>query len=548
MKSAFRAFLTCILVGCLTLVFVANFGVVHAATDVSGIIGSDATWTKAGSPYSLTGNMLVGNGATLTIEAGVTVNLNDYYIMVNGTLRAIGSSTDQIHFNSGEITFTQHSNDWDEQTGSGCIIEYANLEPTEVIINSASPKINRNSISKIAIGGSTILTNNIISQEITDRGVPDSPVISDNTILQGGFLTVSGSAVVSNNVITGAFTVLEGSAVISNNNVSGSLIVSGSAVVSNNIVSDSLDVAGSVVASNNTATTARAGGSATITNSTILGKVSVTKSDLVTISNNRINGGISLGGRDYINASIINNTITGGEFGFGIRIAPTSYIFLIAYGRTDAYISGNTIFDCTTAGIEVGGLRQIQAGGPPMYNTALIEGNTIVNAGCGIDASYMEEIRNNIIAYNEIGISDGSLIEGNLIVNNTYGIKGGEVIQNNTIVNNSVGVEGGFTTLVYNNIYNNSEYNVRFTSPETPNATYNWWGTTDTQAINQTIYDYKNDFYLANLNFVPFLTEPNPEAPSTQITIIPEFPSWLLIPLFLVATFAVIVFRKRLVC
>jgi len=44
-------------------------------------------------------------------------------------------------------------------------------------------------------------------------------------------------------------------------------------------------------------------------------------------------------------------------------------------------------------------------------------------------------------------------------------------------------------------------------------ASYNWWGTTDTQAINLTIYGSKYSFDLGTVSFVPFLTEPNPEAP-----------------------------------
>ena len=75
------------------------------ATNVSSIIASDTTWTKANSPYNLVGNVLVNNGVTLTIEPGVTVNLNSYYIMVNGTLTARGTSDDQIRFNGGSITF-----------------------------------------------------------------------------------------------------------------------------------------------------------------------------------------------------------------------------------------------------------------------------------------------------------------------------------------------------------------------------------------------------------------------------------------------------------
>ena len=57
------------------------------------------------------------------------------------------------------------------------------------------------------------------------------------------------------------------------------------------------------------------------------------------------------------------------------------------------------------------------------------------------------------------------------------------------------------------------------------NATYNWWGTTDTQAINQTIHDNKNDFNLGTVEFVPFLTAPNPEAMPNPNAPIPTPPA-----------------------
>jgi hypothetical protein len=68
-------------------------------------------------------------------------------------------------------------------------------------------------------------------------------------------------------------------------------------------------------------------------------------------------------------------------------------------------------------------------------------------------------------------------------------------------------------TIANNNIQNNNQNSIYL--KETSNdieATNNCWGTTDTQAINQTIHDFKNDFNLGKVNFVPFLTEPNPEA------------------------------------
>jgi hypothetical protein len=53
-------------------------------------------------------------------------------------------------------------------------------------------------------------------------------------------------------------------------------------------------------------------------------------------------------------------------------------------------------------------------------------------------------------------------------------------------------------------------------SANTIDATYNWWGTTDIQAINQTIQDYKTNPSIGKVNFAPFLNELNPQAPSQQ--------------------------------
>ena len=82
------------------------------ATDVSGTISSNTTWSLANSPYVVTGNILVASGVTLTIEAGVTVKVNsDLYIKVEGTLTAVGTSSAYITFESSAST--QAKSDWD---------------------------------------------------------------------------------------------------------------------------------------------------------------------------------------------------------------------------------------------------------------------------------------------------------------------------------------------------------------------------------------------------------------------------------------------------
>ncbi|MCW4034735.1 MAG: right-handed parallel beta-helix repeat-containing protein [Candidatus Bathyarchaeota archaeon] len=544
-KSLFHSAFAMLMACSLVLVLSINCGVVQASTGVAGIIGSNTVWTRANSPYVVTGNVLVDNGVTLTIEAGVTVNLNDFYIMVNGTLRAQGTETDPIQFSGGEIVFTQHSQSWNKQTGSGSIIEYANLPSTHIKISFVSPKINGNNISNISLGGSTILTNNIISQTIAASSKLDSPILTGNTILQGGYFEASGAAVISHNTISGEFS-CSSSDTVSYNTVSGSLTVGGSALVTNNNVSGSMGVSGSVVASNNIVSDSiQPSVCATVTNN-IMSRVFVSYAKWVIISNNIIHGGIRLQPpmRSFVNASILNNTITGADV--GIYLSPTSAINLIGGCASDAYIYGNIIANCSTAGIQVEGVAAAQGGYEP-DNTAIIVANTIVNTTCGIDIKGgINEIRNNVIAENELGISYGSTIEGNLIINNTCGIKGGHKVKNNTIANNSVGIEStSIQTLVYNNIYDNSEYNIKFLSTSSLNATYNWWGTTDTEAIAQTIYDYYEDFYLGKVNFTPLLTEPNPQSPSLQDVVVPEFPSWILVPMFLLATLAVASLRTK---
>jgi hypothetical protein len=68
-------------------------------TNVSGGIFQNATWTLAGSPYVVTGSIVVFPNVTLNIEPGVTILIdnatsNDIYIETRGTLNLVG--TDQL--------------------------------------------------------------------------------------------------------------------------------------------------------------------------------------------------------------------------------------------------------------------------------------------------------------------------------------------------------------------------------------------------------------------------------------------------------------------
>jgi hypothetical protein len=73
----------------------------RASTPVAGPITSDTTWTAANSPYTLTGDVTVQGGATLTIEPGVEVNGFGRLIVLTAqgaNLRAQGSASAPIAF------------------------------------------------------------------------------------------------------------------------------------------------------------------------------------------------------------------------------------------------------------------------------------------------------------------------------------------------------------------------------------------------------------------------------------------------------------------
>lgn len=68
-----------------------------AQTYVSGNITQNTVWTKAGSPYVLSGNVGVPSAYVLTVEPGVRIErYADNQILINGTLQMNGSEEDSI--------------------------------------------------------------------------------------------------------------------------------------------------------------------------------------------------------------------------------------------------------------------------------------------------------------------------------------------------------------------------------------------------------------------------------------------------------------------
>ncbi len=81
----------------IVLIFLSFFS--FSQTSVSGVISSNTTWTKAASPYLITGNTQINSGAVLTVEPGAKIIFQgDFYLKAFGNIIAIGNSVDSVYF------------------------------------------------------------------------------------------------------------------------------------------------------------------------------------------------------------------------------------------------------------------------------------------------------------------------------------------------------------------------------------------------------------------------------------------------------------------
>jgi len=199
------------------------------------------------------------------------------------------------------------------------------------------------------------------------------------------------------------------------------------------------------------------------------------------------------------------------------------------------------INDDLLVGVQSGPSSIAINGGSPLISNNVITGNIHSDLYGSYGYSDIEisnansaSITNNTIQDGMIGISiDAGInsssgtttITNNLIANNTdaglyFGSPLNTIIENNTIIQNYRGFRidaySNESVLTYNNVLsNNNSVTIESSSGQTiaVNAINNWWGTTDTSAISESIYNSKNGIILGSVTFNPVLEHINPEAP-----------------------------------
>ena len=121
-------------------------------TTVSGLISGNTTWRSADGPFIVVSDILVQNGAILTIEAGTTVYMgaNTRFTVQSGALRAIGTAQAPIRFTSQRVQNAQTPapGDWQQFTfGSGTssstVLEHVQIDyGSGIVLAGAAPVFN----------------------------------------------------------------------------------------------------------------------------------------------------------------------------------------------------------------------------------------------------------------------------------------------------------------------------------------------------------------------------------------------------------------------
>jgi hypothetical protein len=193
-----------------TQINLKGFGVSGTIVEGGEVSG---TWKKVKSPYTITGDISIPRGRTLTIEPGVVVKFAGHFGLTVGyraTLRAQGTETEHVLFTAIDteegwfgIRFVN--------SGADDVLEYCTIEYSKKPYNAGSGYLD-------LLGGGILCCSSWDAEP--SYGVPSNPtinycLIANNHALSGGgiYCTDESEAKITNNTIVDNSAFLDGGAI-----------------------------------------------------------------------------------------------------------------------------------------------------------------------------------------------------------------------------------------------------------------------------------------------------------------------------------------------
>jgi VCBS repeat-containing protein len=221
----------------------------------------------------------------------------------------------------------------------------------------------------------------------------------------------------------------------------------------------------------------------------------------------------------FTNCVINNSNINSDSYNYGINIYYSNVLnssFTIGCCGANFLIDNSTIYNSPFTDYN-------------NYYEVLINKSLIINSPLNLPSGNLT-ITSSIISFNgfdtSIGVStreatiSNSLISGNgagtdLKINSYSNYS--STISNSTLINSSTSVllEGNNGTYDFSNsnLHNNQTYNLDNNSDQEISAENNYWGTVIESEIQDLIFDSSDDIDKGTVDYTPFLTSPNTDAP-----------------------------------